>query len=107
MNVQFVSENNVMVDPELEQLLPPLVKEDYESLERSLLQYGFSNLFSNRIQVWCPPEEELKECNNYRAKSYIVDGHNRFRICQKHNMMWVSKVVFYRGFNTHTVTFVL
>ena len=40
-NMQFVNEKNIGIDPELEDLLPPLSKEDYEMLEQSLLKNGF------------------------------------------------------------------
>lgn len=85
MNVRFVDSNNIAVDPELEKLLPPLSEDDYDSLEQSLLENGFMRQ-SSRIQLWCPPEEELNEDNEHPAKSYIIDGHNRFRICQKHGI---------------------
>lgn len=83
--MQFVHEKNIEIDPELEKLLPPLSKEDYQMLEQSLLQNGFMQ-YSTRIQLWCPPEEEENDNDAHPAKSYIIDGHNRYRICQKHNI---------------------
>lgn len=83
--MQFVHEKNIKIDPELEKLLPPLSKEDYEMLEQSLLQNGFMQ-HSTRIQLWCPPEEEENDNAAHPAKSYIIDGHNRYKICQKHNI---------------------
>lgn len=77
--------NNIQIDEELENLLPPLSKEDYEMLEQSLLQNGFMQ-HSTRIQLWCLPEEEENDNDAHPAKSYIIDGHNRYRICQKHNI---------------------
>lgn len=83
--MQFVDEKNIEIDPELEKLLPPLSKEDYQMLEQSLLKNGFMQ-YSTRIQLWCPPEEEENDNDAHPAKSYIIDGHNRYRICQKHNI---------------------
>lgn len=83
--MQFVHEKNIEIDPELEKLLPPLSKEDYQMLEQSLLQNGFMQ-HSTRIQLWCPPEEEENDNDAHPAKSYIIDGHNRYKICQKHNI---------------------
>lgn len=83
--MKFVHEKNIEIDPELEELLPPLSKEDYQMLEQSLLQHGFMQ-HSTRIQLWCPPEEEENDNDAHPAKSYIIDGHNRYRICQKHNI---------------------
>lgn len=83
--MQFVHEKNIEIDPELEKVLPPLSKEDYQMLEQSLLQNGFMH-HSTKIQLWCPPEEEENDNGEHPAKSYIIDGHNRYRICQKHNI---------------------
>ena len=54
--------------PEMEQLLPPLSVEQFSSLERDILENGcYTSIVVN---------EEL----------VIVDGHNRFRICEKHRL---------------------
>lgn len=52
----------------MEQLLPPLSAEQFSSLERDILESGYyAPIIVN---------EEL----------VIVDGHNRFRICEKHGL---------------------
>ena len=57
-----------VVLPEMEQLLPPLSAEQFSSLERDILESGcYAPIVVN---------EEL----------VIVDGHNRFRICEKHGL---------------------
>lgn len=57
-----------VVLPEMEQLLPPLSAELFSSLERDILESGcYAPIIVN---------EEL----------VIVDGHNRFRICEKHGL---------------------
>lgn len=73
--------NNIQIDEELERLLPPLSKEDYNILEQSLLKNGFEQKFG-RIKVWFGGE---KNFDNKRV-GYIIDGHNRYRICQKHKI---------------------
>lgn len=79
--MQFVHEKNIEIDPELENLLPPLSKEDYDLLEQSLLKNGFEQKFG-RIKVW------FSKGNN--CKGYIVDGHNRFKICKEHGIKLVN-----------------
>jgi hypothetical protein len=84
--------NNIQIDEELENLLPPLSKEDYDLLEQSLLKNGFEQKFG-RIKVWFGSEEDT----NNESVGYIVDGHNRYRICQKHKIelnSWCFEVVF-------------
>ena len=57
-----------VVLPEMEQLLPPLSAEQFSSLERDILENGcYTPIAVN---------EEL----------VIIDGHNRFRICEKHGL---------------------
>lgn len=56
------------IDPELRDFIPPLSGEEKKQLEDSLLKYGYKGA---PIFTW---------------KGYIVDGHNRYEICQKHNI---------------------
>ncbi len=57
-----------VVLPEMEQLLPPLSEEQFSALERDILENGcYTPVIVNEDMV-------------------IVDGHNRFRICEKHGL---------------------
>lgn len=84
--------NNIQIDEELEELLPPLSKEDYNILEQSLLKNGFEQKFG-RIKVWFG-----NECDtDNQSVGYIIDGHNRYRICKKHDIelnSWCYEAVF-------------
>lgn len=60
--------NNYKIDPELNNVLPELSDADYKALEQSLLTDGFKGA---PIMVW---------------GDVIVDGHNRYDICKKHNI---------------------
>ena len=57
------------IDPELRDLLPPLTDEEYKKLEINILENGFDKNFP--IMEW---------------NGFIVDGHNRYNICKKHNI---------------------
>lgn len=57
------------IDPELRDLLPPLTSEEYEKLEKNIVDNGFDENFP--IMEW---------------QGFIVDGHNRYDICRKHNI---------------------
>lgn len=54
------------IDPEFESKIPPLTEEEYQQLEKNILQDG---VVLNPLIVW---------------NGCIVDGHNRFRIIQAH-----------------------
>lgn len=63
------------IDPELNEVLPKLSEADYKALEQSLLMDGFKGA---PILVW---------------GDIIVDGHNRYEICNKHNIPYEVKAV--------------
>ena len=56
------------INPELRDFIPPLSGEEKKSLEDSLLKYGYKGA---PIYIW---------------HNYIVDGHNRYNLCMKHNL---------------------
>lgn len=60
------------IDPELRDLLPPLTNEEYKQLEKNIVENGFDKNFP--IMVW---------------HDFIVDGHNRYEICEKHGIDFV------------------
>ena len=62
------SERTPIVLPEMEQLLPPLSEEQFSALESDILENGcYTPVIVNEDMV-------------------LVDGHNRFRICEKHGL---------------------
>ena len=62
------SERTPVVLPEMEQLLPPLSGEQFSALESDILENGcYAPIIVNEDMV-------------------IIDGHNRFRICEKHGL---------------------
>lgn len=60
----------IKIDPYFKNLFPPLSSQDYEVLEKSLTENGYDP-GSSPITLW---------------HGYIVDGHNRYEICKKHNI---------------------
>jgi hypothetical protein len=57
------------IDEEFKTLLPPLPPEDFEKLERSILEDGCRD----PVVIW--KEEKI-----------LIDGQNRYDICTKHNL---------------------
>lgn len=57
------------IDPELRDLLPPLTDDEYKQLEKNIIENGFDRNFP--IMEW---------------HGYVVDGHNRYKICKDHNI---------------------
>lgn len=56
------------INHELRDFIPPLSGEEKKRLEDSLLKYGYKGA---PIYIW---------------NDYIVDGHNRYELCKKHNI---------------------
>jgi len=64
------------IKQEFKQLIPPLLKEEYSELEKSILNEGVRD----NILTW---------------NEYIIDGHNRYEIASKHNIQFqVEKMKF-------------
>ena len=62
------SERAPVILPEMEQLLPALSEEQFSALESDILEHGcYAPIIVNEDMV-------------------IVDGHNRFRVCEKHGL---------------------
>ncbi len=61
----------IKIDEEFKSILFPLSAEDYKHLEESLVNNGFSKAFP--LVVW-------------KGQNILVDGHNRYEICKKHNI---------------------
>ena len=64
-----MEQKELKIDPELRDLLPPLTDEEYKQLEKNIVENGFDKNFP--IMEW---------------HGYIVDGHNRYDICKKHDI---------------------
>lgn len=60
--------SNVIVDPEFKSLIDALTEQEREDLETSIKENGFNKAFP--IIIW-------------KNHQIIVDGHNRYEICQK------------------------
>lgn len=70
-------ENDYRIDPELNEIMPRLTKEELEELENSLLKDGYKGA---PLIVW---------------GDIIIDGHNRYQLCKKHNIPYeVQKMEF-------------
>lgn len=72
------------IDEQFENLLPPLSQEEFNKLEELILKDGCTE----SIKVWTDSITNI---------TYIVDGHNRYNICTKHNIHFRTES---KGFNS-------
>ena len=75
---------SLKVDPEFQALIPPLSDDEYQRLEASLVNSGWEG-WRGPILVW---------------DGVIVDGHNRYRICQEHGIAFTTKKMHFSGRDT-------
>ncbi|SKC83374.1 ParB N-terminal domain-containing protein [Ohtaekwangia koreensis] len=81
-------EKQITILKELKEYIIPLTKEEFELLESNILQHGCRD----PLVVW--PRE-----NSF----FLVDGHNRFKICQKHNIDFKIKKIDFETIDTAKV----
>lgn len=72
---------SLKVNPEFQTLIPPLTDDEYKRLETSLINNGWEG-WRGPILVW---------------DGVIVDGHNRYRICQEHGIAFTTKNMHFSG----------
>ncbi len=65
--------SNLIIDPEFKSLIPPPTPDEYQQLEQNLLNDGCLH----ELIIW---------------DGIIVDGHNRYEICEKHGIPYRVKV---------------
>jgi len=63
---------NIVIEPTLESLIPPLREEEHAQLESNILKEGCREA----LVIW-----QQKE-----GRYVLIDGHNRYGICQKHSL---------------------
>lgn len=62
---------NIVIDPEFSSLIPPLMEEEFAGLEKSIKEEGCRDA----LVVWSNDDKQI-----------LIDGHNRYKICQKHGI---------------------
>lgn len=67
---------NITVLPELQALIPPLASDEFEQLRQNILTHGCREPLS----LW-----------QHNGQSVLIDGHNRYRICTKHQVSFDFK----------------
>lgn len=103
---------NLMIDVEFRSLIPQLSDEERTYLEENILVEGCRDA----ISVWKKDQDKPKQCNRckketsfdwhmantieyfvckacgYAYELYILDGHNRYEICQQHELPFNIKI---------------
>ena len=68
--------SELRIDPEFESLIPPLSPEEFQQLEQNCIAEGIRD----PLVIWMTPS----------GNRFIVDGHNRYKIAQKHGLKFTE-----------------
>lgn len=91
LNHEAIKQQIYIVD-ELRDLIPPLQEEEYKQLEKNILAEGCREA----LMVWETTKNNVDTTLTDTSTVYVlVDGHNRYGICQKHQI----------NFKIHLVSF--
>lgn len=80
----------IKVLPELEDLIPPLHADEFSQLEANILKEGCREA----LLIW---EVDQSEGDIEKGQYILVDGHNRFRICSKHQLDFRIHLISFPG----------
>ncbi|MDZ7899231.1 MAG: hypothetical protein U5N85_14570 [Arcicella sp.] len=76
--------NNIVIIEELKDLIPPLGTDEFTQLEANIIKNGCRDALS----IWETTQEKItpNSENSTQTIYVLIDGHNRFDICQKNNI---------------------
>jgi hypothetical protein len=70
----------ILILPELEQLIPPLLTDELQQLEQNIIREGCREA----LLIWQTTEETIHPDKAETNTVYVlIDGHNRYSICMK------------------------
>ncbi|HEV7350809.1 hypothetical protein [Telluribacter sp.] len=73
----------IQILPELEELIPPLQADEFRQLEENIIREGCREA----LLIWETTENIVDTASDSTAGTFVlVDGHNRYRICQKNGL---------------------
>jgi hypothetical protein len=74
--------NQITVIDELQDLIPPLLTDEAKQLEENIKANGCREA----LIIWETDNSSINRKPEDERKFILVDGHNRYRICQKNNI---------------------
>ena len=73
---------HILILPELAAYIPPLLPNEYSQLEENIKQNGCREA----ILVWETAGDQVPDVKATQTIYILVDGHNRYAICQKYHL---------------------
>ncbi len=73
---------SLLVVDELKRFIPALSEEEYKQLENNILEHGCKD----PLTIWSTTEKTVGLSEEETAIYVILDGHNRYEICQKNQI---------------------
>lgn len=73
---------HILVLTELAAYIPPLLPDEFKQLEDNIIQNGCREA----LLVWETTGEHVPDLRTTSTTYILIDGHNRYAICQKHHI---------------------
>lgn len=90
---ETIKQKIVILD-ELKNLIEPLQEEELQGLESNILANGCKD----SLIIWQTTEKVINPVSITDAERFVlVDGHNRYKICTKHNIPFNVMLMFFTG----------
>jgi hypothetical protein len=95
LNHEAIKQQIIILD-ELRDLIPPLQEDESNQLEKNILTEGCREA----LLIWQTTANVLDTNSTQTSAAYIlVDGHNRYGICLKHNLNFKIHLISFNSLN--------
>ena len=74
--------SQIQILDQLRDLIPPLTDEEFNLLQQNILKHGVKD----PLTIWETNSTALGYDEENRPVYILIDGHNRYRICQQHKL---------------------
>lgn len=83
--------SQITILAELRELIPPLLTEETRQLEQNILNEGCREA----LMIWETTQQQISEGDDSSAVYVLIDGHNRYAICQQYDIDFKIHLVSY------------
>ncbi len=86
---------NIILLDELRELIPPLLPDELQQLEKNILEFGVKD----PLTVWETTEDTIKPNGAKVPVFVLIDGHNRFKIITEHALDYRINLMSFSSLN--------
>lgn len=87
---------SIIILDELKELIPPLLSEEIQQLEKNILEFGVKD----PLTVWETTEDVIVPNGAKNPVFVLIDGHNRFKIITEHSLDYRINLMSFSSLNS-------